>query len=196
MPARQLSLFPQGLKPKSKRSSYRSAEALHPITPKAGVLGTPELRHPKSSYSYGSQRRGQKPRPFKTTSKSQAVGGCGIPPFKKRRVGRPPCASRSQMQRSFASLRVTILWAGQRPWLRDESHVCKCGKRGAPACGPPDRSHLKISRASFITNARATRHRRLPDHRRQWRSTCGRTEVCPSTKTALEAATAPLIGAL
>jgi len=32
-----------------KQASYRSGEPLHPITPKAGVLGTPALRHPKSS---------------------------------------------------------------------------------------------------------------------------------------------------
>jgi hypothetical protein len=43
------SLRPQRLKPHSKQCSYRSAEALHPITPKPGVLGAPALRHPKSS---------------------------------------------------------------------------------------------------------------------------------------------------
>jgi len=31
-----------------KQCTYRSAEALHPITPKPGVLGTPALRHPKA----------------------------------------------------------------------------------------------------------------------------------------------------
>ncbi len=30
------------------------------------------------------------------------------------------------------SLRTTDFWVGKSPWLRDESHVCKCGKRGAP----------------------------------------------------------------
>ncbi len=48
----------------------------------------------------------------------------------------------------------------------------------------------------FITNARATHHRLLAAHRRQWRSTCGRAELCPSIKTALGAAPAPLVGAL
>jgi hypothetical protein len=38
-----------GLKPVLKEASNRSAEALHPITPKPGVLGTPALRHPKSN---------------------------------------------------------------------------------------------------------------------------------------------------
>jgi len=48
----------------------------------------------------------------------------------------------------------------------------------------------------FITNARATHHRLLTAHRRQWRSTCGRAELCPSIKTALGAAPAPLVGVL
>jgi len=32
-----------------KVRSFRSAEVLHPITPKPGVPGTPALRHPESS---------------------------------------------------------------------------------------------------------------------------------------------------
>jgi len=39
---------PQRLKPYSEQCSYRSGEPLHPITPKAGVLRTPALRHPKA----------------------------------------------------------------------------------------------------------------------------------------------------
>src|ERR1019366_9417306 len=40
---------PRRLKPVLKQASNRSAEALHPITPKPGVLRTPALRHPKSN---------------------------------------------------------------------------------------------------------------------------------------------------
>jgi len=40
---------PQRLKPHSKQGGYRSGKPLHPATPKPGVLGTPALRHPKSS---------------------------------------------------------------------------------------------------------------------------------------------------
>ncbi len=36
--------------------------------------------------------------------------------------------------------------------------------------------------AMAITNARATHHRLRTARRRQWRSTCGRVEVCPSTR--------------
>jgi len=39
----------QRLKAGTGMTNYRSAEALHPITPKAGVLGTPALRHPRTS---------------------------------------------------------------------------------------------------------------------------------------------------
>ncbi len=41
---------PQRLKPRKKRSIYRSAKALHPIKPKEGLAGTPAQRHPKSDY--------------------------------------------------------------------------------------------------------------------------------------------------
>ncbi len=47
------SISPQRLKPQSQQGSNRSAEVLHPIKPKPGVPGTPALRHPKLSSTWG-----------------------------------------------------------------------------------------------------------------------------------------------
>ncbi len=47
------SISPQRLKPQSQQGSNRRAEVLHPIKPKPGMPGTPALRHPKLSSTWG-----------------------------------------------------------------------------------------------------------------------------------------------